>query len=135
MGHHVIRYEVPFVVGKGRPRFFRGHAVTPKATREAEMLSRLAYESAAHGAKAHTGIPVRVIVEMFSPLPKSTPKRILFLPFLTRPDLDNVSKLQLDALNGVAYVDDAQVTELHAYKRDRTRDVTKHTEVTVEWED
>ena len=130
-----ITYAVPFVVGKGRPRFFRGHATTPKATREAEMLSRMAYESAAHGAKAHEGVPVRVTVEMFSPLPKRTPKRILFLPFLTRPDLDNVSKLQLDALNGVAYIDDAQVTELHAYKRDRTRDVTKHTEVTVEWDD
>ena len=135
MGHHAIHYEVPFVVGKGRPRFFGGHAVTPKATREAEKLSRMAYESAARGAKAHAGIPVRVTVEMFSPLPKATPKRTVSEPYLTRPDLDNVAKLQLDALNGVAYIDDAQVTELRVFKRDRTRDTTKHTEVTVEWED
>lgn len=34
-----------------------------------------------------------------------------------RPDLDNLLKLVLDSLNGVAYVDDAQVVESHATKR------------------
>ena len=33
-------------------------------------------------------------------------------------DLDNRIKLTLDALNGHAWADDAQVVELHAYRRD-----------------
>ena len=33
-------------------------------------------------------------------------------------DLDNRAKLTLDALNGHAWGDDAQVVELHAYRRD-----------------
>lgn len=33
-------------------------------------------------------------------------------------DLDNRAKLALDALNGLAYEDDSQIVELHAYRRD-----------------
>ncbi len=35
-----------------------------------------------------------------------------------RGDLDNRLKVLLDALQGVAYDDDKQITELHAYLRD-----------------
>lgn len=31
--------------------------------------------------------------------------------------MDNVQKVVLDALNGVAYKDDARVVDLHGYKR------------------
>lgn len=34
-----------------------------------------------------------------------------------RPDIDNLCKICLDALNGVAYLDDAQVVMLQASKR------------------
>jgi Holliday junction resolvase RusA-like endonuclease len=34
----------------------------------------------------------------------------------SRPDIDNCVKLVSDALNGVAWVDDAQVVEVHARK-------------------
>ena len=33
-----------------------------------------------------------------------------------KPDIDNVVKAVLDALNGVAYRDDTQVVELHVRK-------------------
>ena len=33
-----------------------------------------------------------------------------------KPDIDNIAKSVLDALNGVAYRDDTQVVELHARK-------------------
>lgn len=33
-------------------------------------------------------------------------------------DLDNFQKLLLDALNGIAYNDDRQIVELHAYRCD-----------------
>jgi crossover junction endodeoxyribonuclease RusA len=35
-----------------------------------------------------------------------------------RGDLDNRIKVLVDALQGIAYVDDSQVTELHAYLHD-----------------
>ncbi len=33
-------------------------------------------------------------------------------------DVDNVAKAILDALKGVAWADDSQITELHLYRRD-----------------
>lgn len=39
------------------------------------------------------------------------------LPPTSRPDVDNYMKCALDALNGVAYKDDAQVTDITARKR------------------
>jgi crossover junction endodeoxyribonuclease RusA len=35
-----------------------------------------------------------------------------------RGDIDNVLKVLLDSLNGIAYVDDAQVAELHISRND-----------------
>ena len=55
-------------------------------------------------------------------LPKSTPKRVLSEPDTHKPDADNIAKIVLDALNGVAWLDDAQVTSLTVVKLDRTRD-------------
>lgn len=34
-----------------------------------------------------------------------------------KPDTDNISKIILDALNGLAYYDDNQVTDLTIYKQ------------------
>jgi Holliday junction resolvase RusA-like endonuclease len=33
-----------------------------------------------------------------------------------RVDIDNVAKACLDSLNGIAYLDDSQVVDLHAHK-------------------
>ena len=38
------------------------------------------------------------------------------IPYTKKPDIDNVSKAVLDALNGVAYDDDAQVYDLRVQK-------------------
>jgi Holliday junction resolvase RusA-like endonuclease len=37
-------------------------------------------------------------------------------PKLSRPDIDNLAKLGLDALNGIAYIDDGQVYWLNVHK-------------------
>jgi Holliday junction resolvase RusA-like endonuclease len=34
----------------------------------------------------------------------------------TKPDTDNIAKICLDALNGIAYHDDAQIVELQVSK-------------------
>lgn len=113
---------VPFVRGKGRPRFNRksGRAYTPGQTVEAEAeIARIWMDEA--GLTAPRGVPVMVDVTVRRDMPKTTPKRVESMPDVTRPDLDNVVKLVLDALNGVAYEDDSQVVVLNGAKDARRR--------------
>jgi len=111
-------------VGKGRPRFKRmGNFVqtyTPTATADYEKLVRLRFQNA---GGVITDKPVKVeVVALFAP-PKSTRKRDRIemlanriLP-VKKPDCDNIAKIVLDALNKIAYKDDAQVAELSVKKR------------------
>lgn len=110
------------VHGKARPRVtFRGgkaRAYTPKITGDYEAHIRAAY-LAAGGGKLKG--PVMVAVETFRALPKSKPKKIESEADTFKPDGDNVLKIVLDALNGVAYDDDSQVVMLSIIKWPRTR--------------
>lgn len=110
------------VMGKGRPRFTRGgHAYTPKATRDYERAIREAYENAPMRPPEQFSGPIAVCIMTYRQLPKSTPKSVLSEHDTHKPDIDNVAKIVLDALNGVAWDDDAQVTSLTVVKLDRTR--------------
>jgi Holliday junction resolvase RusA-like endonuclease len=84
-------------------------------------------------AGAH--VPVHITIRTARPLPKSRPKSVESEPDTYKPDWDNLGKLVCDALNGVAWHDDAQVTELHAVKHRRRRGIARMTKVTVEWGD
>lgn len=139
----IVTFSVPFVHGKQRPRFSRrgGHTYTPKATEDAERAIRDAYRGASvrrYGEviAAPAGVPVSVAVTVRRALPKSRPKRVV-REFDTKGgyDIDNITKEVLDALNGVAYHDDKQVTETHGWKLDRIRDWCDRTYVTVFWEE
>ena len=111
-------------VGKGRPRFKRmGNFVqtyTPTATADYEKLVRLRFQNA---GGAITDKPVRAEITAFFAPPKSTRKREKsdmlanrILP-MKKPDVDNIAKIILDALNKIAYIDDSQVIELIVKKR------------------
>jgi Holliday junction resolvase RusA-like endonuclease len=39
------------------------------------------------------------------------------LHHISRPDVDNYAKAVLDACNGVLYLDDSQIADLHASKK------------------
>lgn len=113
------------VVGKARPRVTRNGRFTPKNTREAE-----ARVAAAARAALPEGVepplfgrrqPVSVCITVCRPLPESRPRRVEAEPDTYKPDLDNVAKLVLDAMQGVVLEDDAQVTTLYAEKLDRER--------------
>lgn len=111
------------VSGKGRPRFTRGgHAYTPKGTRDYESAIRDAFENAHGRPPGPFSGPIAVCIMTYRQLPKSTPKSVISEPDTHKPDIDNVAKIVLDALNGVAWLDDAQVTSLEVVKLDRTRD-------------
>lgn len=67
--------------------------------------------------------PVSVRIMVTLPIAKSWPKwkrlaaaKNELLP-TSKPDLDNYVKVGLDALNGIVYVDDAQVTDMIPTKR------------------
>lgn len=111
-------------VGKGRPRFRRMgnfvQAYTPANTAEYEKLVKLRFQNA---GGVITDKPARVEITAFFAPPKSTRKRDKaemlanrILP-VKKPDCDNIAKIILDALNKIAYVDDAQVIELVVKKR------------------
>lgn len=100
---------------KRRARFNRhtGNAYTPEQTVKEEKAVAEAYK----GPK-HLG-PVRLEVHVLRALPANRPKSVKSEPDIIKPDLDNVVKAVMDGLNGVAYLDDSQVVEIHAYKHDR----------------
>ena len=152
-----MQFSVPMAVATGRPRFGNGHAYTPTRTAHVEKKIRDAYRGACvrkYGnlvtAPERARVMVAATFEM--PAPKGKPRwvpswlwRTGFIPFVTKPDVDNFLKVILDGLNPykerdgtivpVAWCDDSQVVEVHAYKLDRKRGGAEMTRVTVFWED
>ena len=110
------------VVGKPRPRFNRmGTKVrtyTPKKGERFEKLVRDAYT--AQCGTRHEGA-VKVEIAYRRVLPKSRPKKTESERDLFKPDVDNVAKAVLDALNGVAFEDDKDVVSLKVEKLPRVR--------------
>ena len=99
----------------GRARIF-----TPKTTEAYEKEIRAAWIRN-NGNKPEEG-PLRVRIYFGLPIPKSATKAnralmVLRKVFPTkRPDLDNLCKAVLDALNGVAYQDDSQIVTMATRK-------------------
>ena len=105
------------VVGKGRPRFTtRGgfpRAVTPAKTRTYEERVRTEYIEEC-GVKWDRTVPLEMIVNAYFEVPKSASKKakermILHERPTKKPDWDNIGKAVSDALNEIAYGDDAQI--------------------------
>lgn len=121
-------------VAKGRPRFARrGNFVatyTPKNTAQAE--NEIQREALSHISEPITE-PVELSIVFYMAIPRSTSKKrsesLKNAPHVKRPDVDNLAKLVLDALNGIAWKDDSQVYSMSVEKRysDNPR-----TEVTIE---
>ena len=72
--------------------------------------------------------PLKVEICIFMQIPKATSKKNKEtmlkhdLRPIKRPDIDNVSKNILDALNGIVYADDKQIVELAVKKYYAERD-------------
>jgi Holliday junction resolvase RusA-like endonuclease len=122
----MIKFRIEGIpVAKGRPKFSRkGFAYTPAKTRQAEtgfLAQAIPFkpEKPLEGA-----LKVTLIFSIIKP--KSKPKKVLY--WTTRPDIDNFIKL-LDSLNGVFWLDDSQIVELHAKK---TYGHSAYTEIEIE---
>lgn len=113
--------------GKGRHRTVRrGEHIatyTPRKTTEYEELVRYCYRQIYGDRMLFTAEePIRATIVAYFQIPKSSSKKRQIemisskvLP-TKRPDTDNIAKIVLDALNGLAYPDDKQVVELHVIK-------------------
>ena len=105
--------------GKARPRFSHksGTVYTPAKTARYERLIRKAFLDAG-GETIPAGCYVAITVDAYFRIPKSYTKgkRLACQHNVNRPakkpDIDNVLKAVMDALNGVAYEDDKQVVEV-----------------------
>lgn len=114
-------------IGKGRPIFSsRGgfaRAVTPKATVSYETLVRLEYQAQCDGNTfgCDDELCIRIIAYKSIPKSISKKKRLLMLGGFIRPakkpDWDNIGKIICDALNKVAFCDDAQIVDGRVIKR------------------
>ena len=108
--------------GKARPKVTRNGTYTPKRTREYEELVRACYKRAG-GLYFGAGEPLMVCVGVYYSVPKNATKanreRMLAgeIRPTKRPDWDNVGKIVCDALNGIAYHDDAQIVRATVIKR------------------
>ena len=102
--------------GQGRPRFAGKVAYKSSEDRAYEHGIRMAYVAAYPGRAPLQGA-CSVTMTAIYPIPKSASKKAqaemlegIALP-IVRPDVDNVFKAVLDALNGTAFSDDKQVVE------------------------
>lgn len=110
----VCAMEFDEVPSKQRPRYDirRKHAYTPRKTESAEIeIGRAWAEECGLGMCGFEG-EVRVAIAISRPLAKSNPKYWEGRADLMKPDADNVAKIICDSLNGIAYKDDCQITDL-----------------------
>jgi len=134
-----VAFTVP-----GRPRGKQRHATnrftgrnfTPKETVAAEREIAQLYRLAARSLPLMTGT-VRLTIEAVFRVPRSwspTLRRAALageVAYTGKPDKDNIEKLVMDGLNGVAWVDDCQVDRGPTIKR---YGEPERVEVTVEHE-
>lgn len=111
-------------VGKARARTVARHgfvqSYTPQKTRDYEAKVRDAYIKA--GGEMFPDGPLGVLITAYFEVPKSYSKknadacRAGKIKPTGKPDLDNIAKLVLDALNGVAFKDDSRVCKIFMVK-------------------
>ena len=106
-------------VGKARPRVTRYGTYTPKKTKDYEELVKQCFVRSRSSPAPDGELYCEIVAEFRIPesYRKSEKARLPGMPYLHKPDADNVAKAILDALNGVAFSDDSQIAELHIYKK------------------
>lgn len=104
------------VMGKQRARAGRnGRHYTPDTTVAFERAVGLIARAAMQGEPMTGGLAVRIYGLVKMPKSWSKAKRAKHDGRLhtSKPDGDNIEKAICDALNGIVYVDDAQIGDMH----------------------
>lgn len=111
--------------GKDRPQFNRqtGTVFTPTPTKHYEQAVQSAYMGAGRMYMAEKDQPMAIYVTAFFEIPSSDTKKkkerklLGFLKPVKKPDVDNILKVVMDGLNGIAYPDDKQIVDARVKKR------------------
>lgn len=118
------RFEIhEKAIGKQRPRYsVKTHRMyTPTKTSTFEEKIKWAFKAKYNIQTELSTKPFKAkIIAIFEP-PKSLSKKkkeeLLYEEYTKKPDADNIAKIILDSLNGLAYKDDNQVSELLVLKQ------------------
>lgn len=106
--------------GKARPRLGKYSTYTAEKTRAYEELVRYTFKNQCKGVEPLEGaLEARIIAVFEVPKSYSKKKREEMLRngvHVFKPDTDNIAKIVLDSLNGLAFKDDSQVTKLTVAK-------------------
>ena len=121
----IYEFEVPGkVIGKGRPRLnsYTGVVYTPTRTKDYESLVEQYFLLKYPRYKAFEG-RIKVSIIAYSAIPKATKKSDIEemlknnISPTKKPDIDNIVKIILDAMNKFAFKDDNQITKLEVEKK------------------
>lgn len=111
------------ITGKARPRMNTrtGKAYTPSKTKNYEYeIKQWFVHKYPNFQTLETRLKIQIIA--YYDVPKSTSKKQAekmekqIISPTKKPDIDNIAKIVLDALNKLAYKDDTQVTKLELEK-------------------
>lgn len=117
-------FEVPGkITGKGRPRVntITAIAYTPAKTKEYEELIKQYFIIKYRAIEPLEG-RLCVTIKVHFSIPKNTSKSKTeemlnnTISPVKKPDIDNIAKIVLDALNKLAFKDDNQITKLNVEK-------------------
>lgn len=120
MSNHIIEFNVPGEPRTARPRAcIRGDKPGMHKDRHVVAYQRVVSTIARNymRGKAPIDAPVNVIITHVKPRPKSHTIAQKAVPWATtKPDLDNIAKVILDAMNGIVFSDDSRVALLSIQK-------------------
>lgn len=121
----IYEFEVPGkVIGKGRPRLnaYTGNVYTPTRTKDYETLIEEYFLLKYPRFKPLEG-RAKVTIMAHIAIPKATKKSEISkmleneISPIKKPDIDNIVKVVLDAMNKFAFKDDTQITKLEVEKK------------------
>lgn len=120
----IYEFEVPSkIIGKGRPRLnsYTGCVYTPTRTKDYETLVEQYFILKYPKYRPIEG-RAKVTITAHFEIPKSTSKAQKEQMILNqisptkKPDIDNIVKIVLDAMNKFAFKDDTQIVKLEVEK-------------------
>lgn len=120
----IYEFEVPGkITGKGRPRVnsYTGTVYTPTKTKDYECLLEQYFLLKYPRFKTLEN-RIKVEIKAFFSIPKNTKKSDVKqmlenkISPTKKPDIDNIVKVILDAMNKFAFKDDIQITKLEVEK-------------------
>lgn len=120
----MYEFEIPGkITGKGRPRVNTNTAIayTPTKTKEYEELVKQYFILKYRGIQPLEG-RIKIVIKAYFSVPKNTNKKQKeemlnnAISPIKKPDIDNIAKIILDALNKLAFNDDNQIAKLEIDK-------------------